>query len=234
MKSVVILLISLVFSFDASAYEKLTYNLKVMGADFGTATVYVNGNKVLAGMKSNDKWASVYSVDNKIASVVGAAGTPKRTEYTYNVAGKSGHRDITFERRKIKVDGKRKRTFKTMGKPIHDPITWMMRVRRQLARGVGVGELTFKVFSGAKFYNVSCKPLPQQVVQTALGQKLAQPYVVRVTRLNAWNNYQREMTMWFNLESKTESFEPLKVVGKFKLGQAEANLVTIETKGEQR
>ena len=226
MKSVLILLISLVFSSTALAHEILEYKLTVMGADFGTATIYTNGDKVLAGMKANEKWASIYNVDNKIASVVGAGGIPKQTEYTYDVNGKSGHREITFQREKIKVKGKRNRIYKS-GKPVHDPITWLMRVRKKLSDGA-VGTLSFKVFSGARFYNVSCYPMPIQTITTALGERLTQPYVVKVTR--AGGKFKREMTMWFNLDSKTASFEPLKVVGRFKLGTGEANLISIKTK----
>lgn len=225
MKSVLILLISLVFSASAHANEKLTYSLKVMGADFGTATVYTGSQKILAGMKANEKWASIYNVDNKIASVTNLRGAPRKTEYTYSVNGKAGHREITFGNQKIRVKkSKGNRVYKS-GKSVHDPITWLMRVRTKLSEGA-VGELTFDVFSGARFYTVLCYPLPVQTINTALGEKLTQPYLVKVTRKGG--GFKREMTMWFNLDSKTASFEPLRAVGKFKLGHAEANLVSIE------
>ena len=67
-----------------------------MGADYGTATMQIDGQKVFATMKANQKWASIYNVDNSIASVLRSSGVPKRTEYAYKVADKEGRRDIFF------------------------------------------------------------------------------------------------------------------------------------------
>ena len=227
MKKTLVLLVALLLSASATAGERLEYNLQVMGADYGTATMQIDGQKVFATMKANQKWASIYNVDNSIASVLRSSGVPKRTEYAYKVADKEGRRDIFFGARNIRVKGKKVRNHKT-SKPTHDPISWMLRVRQKLSEGKGTTTLTFKVFSGARFYNVSCYPLPVQSINTALGEKLTQPYHVKVTRRGG--DFKREMTMWFNLESKTNSFEPLRVTGKFKLGSAEANLVSVKTR----
>ena len=90
--------------------------------------------------------------------------------------------------------------------------------------------MTFDVFSGAKVYKVHCQPQPVELLYTPLGPKTSKPYFITVTRGNI---YKREMRVWFNT---TKNFEPLKLVGKFKMGNGEANIVSLKSneKGEEK
>lgn len=235
MRNVLVLILMSLFSSVAVAQEKLEYNLKVLDSDYGTATLYTNGNKLFGEIRANEKWSSIFNVHNTIASELDKQGTPKLTEFSYKFTKSEGRYKISFGNKRIKVSGSknkdslmRTKAYLKGDKPMHDALSWVGGIRRKLKSGEGVGfPLTFKVFSGSKFYNVSCEPLPQQVLVTGLGEKMTQPYLVKVTRKN---KFKREMTVWFNLDSKTNSFEPLRVQGKFKLGLAEANIISISSR----
>ena len=223
-----LLLPSLVF-----ADEKFEYELKVLGSEYGTASLYFDGNKGYGQIKANQKWASVWNVDNRIASQVDETGYPIKTQFTYNFDKYKGAYDIDHGKSRVRVlkerNGVKKRKSFVIKQRMHDMISWLAEVRTAVIENPDK-PLSFKVFSGAKVYDVHCQPQPKELLHTPIGAKTAKPYLITVTRPSI---YKREMRVWFNT---TKNFEPLKLVGKFKVGHGEANIVSLKSneKGEQQ
>lgn len=219
----------------AFADEKFEYALKVMGADYGTATLYFDNNRSYGDIKANEKWASVFNVQNKIASEVDTSGFPKKTQFTYRFNESHGMYDIDYGVNRVRIRKERNgaksvRTLTTgKGNQMHDIISWLAEVRRAVSKSPEK-PMTFKVFSGARVYNVHCQPQPVELLNTPLGAKTSKPYFVTVTRGKV---YKREMRIWFNT---TKNFEPLRLVGKFKMGLGEANIISLKSNevGEEK
>lgn len=232
MKKIFIISILLLPSL-ALADEKFEYALKVMGAEYGTASLYFDGKRAYGDIKANEKWSSVFNVQNKIASVVDEQGYPVKTEFTYKFNESEGLFSIDYGKSRVRVlkekgEKKRKRSFVTKVR-MHDMVSWLAEVRQAVLDSPDKS-LTFQVFSGSKVYKVHCQPQPQELLQTPIGAKTSKPYFVTVTRGNV---YKREMRIWFNT---TKNFEPLRLVGKFKMGHGEANIVSLKSneKGEKK
>lgn len=216
----------------ALADEKFEYALKVMGSEYGTASLYFDGKKAYGDIKANKKWSSVFNVQNKIASLVDESGHPVKTEFTYKFNKSEGFFSIDYGKSRVRVlrerNGiKRKRSLVTKTR-MHDIISWLAEVRQAVVESPDK-PLTFQVFSGSKVYKVHCEPQPKELLQTPLGPKTSKPYFVTVTRGSV---YKREMRVWFNT---TKNFEPLRLIGKFKMGHGEANIVSLKSneKGEK-
>jgi hypothetical protein len=67
-----LLVISLLFGFLSStalAAEKFEYDVKLMGAEFGTATLYINGTDTYGHLQSNEKWSSIHFNTNTKRSI---------------------------------------------------------------------------------------------------------------------------------------------------------------------
>ena len=58
------------------ANEKLEYELKVLGSEYGYASLYFTDTKAYGEIKANKKWSSVYNVNNQIATMVNEKGYP--------------------------------------------------------------------------------------------------------------------------------------------------------------
>ena len=83
------------------ANEKLEYELKVLGSEYGYASLYFDGSRAYGEIKANKKWSSVYNISNRIATVVNEGGYPTHTEFTYKFNKSQGHYKIDFENDKI-------------------------------------------------------------------------------------------------------------------------------------
>jgi hypothetical protein len=103
-------------------------------------------------------------------------------------------------------------------------ISWLAQVRAAVRENPDV-PITFKVFSGTRVYDVKCQPQEIEKLQTPIGEKTAKPYHITVTRTRS-SLYKREMRVWFNT---TSNFEPLRLVGKFKVGHAEAIITSLKS-----
>lgn len=210
---------------SAYAGEKLDYQLKVMGTEYGTASLYYNGSKAYGDIKSNEKWSSVFNVNNRMASQISKAGYPSRTEYDYEFSDSKGFYNIDYGTSRVRIaknrnGKKRNRTF-VPKRRLHDMITWVGAIREAAEKKPGKKIVSY-VFSGARVYKVVCRPHKTVNLQTQIGTKRSIPYTVIITRPG---NYKRELKVWFNAEGR---FEPLRLVGKFAAGHAEASIISIK------
>ena len=211
--------------------EKLNYKIKVLNSEFARASLYSSGNKVYGEIKTNDKWESVFPVDNKIASLLNESFFPIETELSFCERKKSSLYEISFAKRKIEVTKKsgNKETKRVRRAPLqtHDLTSWLFQVRKNVKANPDQ-LMSFKVFSGNKTYDVNLVPLPTETLVTPLGSKMAKPYKVVVTRPI---RYKREMKMWFDTSG---SFAPLKATGKSKVGWFEVMIESIERRKEKQ
>lgn len=216
----------------ALANEKLEYELKVLGSEYGHASLYFDESKTYGEIKANKKWSSVYNVSNRIATVVNEEGYPTHTEFTYKFNKSQGHYKIDFEGDKISVSKHAKGIIrKRLYKPkmnMHDMISWLAQVRIAVRESPDVS-VTFEVFSGTKIYNVNCQPQEIEKLQTPIGEKTTKPYRITVTR-SGDSTYKREMRVWFNT---TSNFEPLRLIGKFRMGHAEAIITSLKSNDKE-
>lgn len=214
------------------ANEKLEYELKVLGSEYGYASLYFDGSRAYGEIKANKKWSSVYNISNRIATVVNEGGYPTHTEFTYKFNKSQGHYKIDFENDQISVSKHTKGTTrKRFYKPkvdIHDMISWLAQVRIAVRENPDV-PIVFKVFNGAKTYSVNCQPQKIEKLQTPIGEKTTKPYRITVTR-SGDSTYKREMRVWFNT---TSNFEPLRLVGRFKVGYAEAIITSLKSNDKE-
>jgi hypothetical protein len=214
------------------ANEKLEYELKVLGSEYGHASLYFTDTKAYGEIKANKKWSSVYNVNNQIATMVNEKGYPTHTEFTYKFNKSQGHYKIDFEKERVSVSKHtkgitRKRFYKSKTST-HDMISWLAQVRVAVRENPDV-PIAFKVFSGARVYDVKCQPQEIEKLQTPIGEKTAKPYRITVTRTRS-SLYKREMRIWFNT---TSNFEPLRLVGKFKVGHAEAIITSLKSNDKE-
>ena len=207
------------------ASERLDYQLKVMGTEYGNASLYFTGDKAYGDIKSNEKWSSVFNVNNRMASQLSKSGYPARTEYDYEFNTTKGFYNIDYGTSRVRVarerNGKKKNRSFVPKRRLHDMVTWVAAVREAAEKNPNTIVETY-VFSGAKVYKVVCHPQKPVDLQTQIGVKRSIPYTVEVTR---GDKYKRELKVWFNAGGH---FEPLRLMGKFKAGYAEAYIVSIK------
>jgi hypothetical protein len=223
-----LLVISLLFGFLSStalAAEKFEYDVKLMGAEFGTATLYINGTDTYGHLQSNEKWSSIHFINNRIASQTWQDGYPKHTQIEYKYKKKHKRYAINFSKKRIhgarSVKGKAtKRISFTPRERMHDIISWLGVVRAKVLTEDNE-PFSLKVFSGVKSYDVQCRPLGIQTVQTPLGQKTAKLYEIVVTRPT---KFKKKLRVWFDTVNAT----PLKLIGKFKIGYGEVIINSIK------
>jgi phospholipid transport system substrate-binding protein len=224
-----LLAISLLFGLLSSpsmATEKFEYDVKLMGAEFGSATLYINGADVYGELQSNEKWSSIHFVNNRVASRTSEDGFPKHTQIEYKYKQKHKKYAINFSKNKIhgtqSAKGKAtKRISFSPRQPMHDIISWLGKVRENVPSG-STERFSFKVFSGVKRYDVHCEPLDLQTIETPLGPKVAKPYDVVVTRPT---KFKRQFRVWFDTAAGAT---PLRLVGKFKIGHGEVIISSVK------
>jgi len=211
--------------------EKLNYTIKVMNAGFAKASLYSSGNKVYGEIKTNEKWNSVFPMDNKIASLLNDSFFPIETELSFRQRKHSSSYEISFVKNSIEVikrsGNKETKKLRRAALQTHDLTSWLFQVRENVKTDPDK-LMSFKVFSGNKTYDVNLVPLPIESLTTPLGDKTAKPYNVVVTRPI---RYRREMKMWFDTSG---SFAPLKAAGKGKVGSFEVMIESIEKRSEKQ
>jgi len=228
-KGKLLLAISLLFglcSSSALAAEKLEYEVKMLGTEFGSATLYINGADTYGHLKTNEKWSSVHFINNRIASRTWRDGFPRHTQIEYRVKDKHKKYAITFGRKQIRSSrtsnkGPNRRSSFKPKQRMHDVISWLAKVRTMVVHGFNA-PLSFKVFSGVRSYDVECTPLKVETISTPLGMKVAKPYNITITRSK---DYKRKFKVWFDT---ARGHTPLRLVGKFKLGNAEVLIKSIK------
>jgi len=207
------------------AAERFEYDVKLMGAEFGTAILYINGADTYGQLKSNEKWSSVHFINNRVASQAWENGYPKHTQIEYKYKKKHKKYAINFTKKRIhgarSVKGKPTRRISfTPKEQMHDIISWLGKVRAKVL-AENTEPFSLKVFSGVKSYDVRCRPLDTQTIQTPLGQKTAKLYEIVVTRPA---KFKKTLRVWFDTVNAT----PLKLVGKFKIGYGEVIINSIK------
>ena len=227
-KGKLLLAISLLFGFLSStalAAEKFEYDIKLMGAEFGSATLYINDTSIYGELQSNEKWSSIHFVNNRIASRTSEDGFPKHTQIEYKYRQKHKKYAINFSEKRIhgarSVKGERTRRISSSpNERMHDIISWMGKVREKVQSNQPEA-FSMKVFSGVKSYDMRCQPLETQTIQTPLGQKSAKLYEIVVTRPG---KFKKTFRVWFDATDAT----PLKLVSQFKLGYGEVIINSIK------
>ena len=225
-------LILLTASADADDHgEKLNYTVHVMKSDFAKATLYSSGDKIYGEIKTNEKWKSIFPMDNKIASRLDSSSFPIETELSFCQRKKLSLYDIKFMEGAIRVvkskNGRETRKTRKTNSKAHDLASWLYYVR-EIVKKEPDTLASFKVFSGNKTYDVNLVPLPEEILKTPLGEKVAKPYKVVVTRPV---RYKKEMKIWFE---SSGTHTPLRITGKAKLGSFEIMISSIEEKVESK
>ena len=209
--------------------EKLSYTVKIMGADFATALLYSTGDSVYGEIRTSPKWDSVFLMDNRIATRLDKQLFPVTTELELCSKKKKSLYEIEFTDRTINVvkthKGRVKKISKRVGR-VHDLTSWLYQVRSKISENPDV-LFSYKVFTGNKTYDINLAPLAEVSIDTPLGPKLAKPYKVTISRPI---RYKREMIIWFEVGN---SCVPLKATGKTKFGGFEVMIQRVEQKGEQ-
>ena len=229
MKKNRLLLLTLLFGFLSTttfAAERFEYDVKLMGAEFGSATLYINGTDIYGHLQSNEKWSSIHFVNNRIASRTSTEGLPKHTQIEYKYRDKERKYSINFDKNRIhgqrSTRGKPTKRISFVPKqPMHDIVSWLGKVRENV-QVENTKPFSLKVFSGVKGYDVHCQPLDVQTIQTPLGPKVAKPYDILVTRPT---KFKRQIRVWFDT---AEGTTPLKLVGKFKIGYGEVIINSVK------
>ncbi len=212
--------------------EKLNYTVKVLNAEFAHATLVSKDSKVYGEIKTNEKWSSVFLMDNKIASKLNEQSFPIETELVLCSKRKSSAYDIKFNDKQLNVvkssGGRETRKSKRLSTRTHDLTSWLYHARKELSTAPDT-LMSFKLFSGNKTYDVNLVPLPEETISTPIGSKVSKPYTIIVTRPI---RYKKKMKIWFELD---ESFTPLRITGSAKLGKFEIMIDSIEqsTCGEE-
>lgn len=211
----------LLFSSLASGAEKLEYQIKVLNVDFGNATLYASEERLYGEMKTNDKWGSLYAVDNKMATWLSPEDLPKKTEIVYRKPSKVIKFEFFFTamnnvKVKFSKPHKNPKSYvkKTKGE-VYDFLTMLAVMRKR----VGTDADAFSVITGRKIYDVVFTKQKDQSVNTLLGTREATVYDVVVTRPG---NFRQEMRVWFE---KNPDATPLKLAGKTKLGTFDVSIL---------
>lgn len=225
-------LILLTASADADDHgEKLNYTVRVMKSDFAKATLYSSDDKIYGEIKTNEKWKSIFPMDNKIASRLDSSSFPMETELSFCQRKKLSLYDIKFMEGAIRVvkskNGRETTKTRKTNSKTHDLASWLYYVRGIVKKEPDT-LVSFKVFSGNKTYDVNLIPLPQETLKTPLGEKVAKPYKIVVTRPV---RYKKEMKIWFE---SSGVHTPLRITGKAKLGSFEIMINSIEEKVESK
>jgi hypothetical protein len=204
---------------SARADERLEYSVKVAGVEFGTAVLFSSGSKLYGELVSGDKWGSVYSVDNRMASQVGPDGTPVKTELTYKMKGKTTKYDFMYSPLgTVKVTKWRphkvpqKYTSKSKLR-VNDLLTMINHMKLNS----GKENYNFSVITGTKVYDVNLKKSSEQDLDMPIGIKKTSVYDILITRPGG---VKEEMRLWVSSEDATL----LKLAGKTNFGFFEVTL----------
>lgn len=205
---------------NAVASESLEYSIKIAGINFGTATLFKSKDKFYGELKTNERWGTMYSVDNKMASWVGPNKTPKRTEIDYNVRNRKSKYNFLYNTSgKVSVTRwrphKKPVTYVTKTRAgVHDFLS-MMNVMRAKA---GNDVCSFSIITGKKVYDVNFTKRGEEETVTGVGAKQSIVYDVSITRPG---NFKQDMRVWFGKDNPST---PLKLAGTTKLGNFEVSL----------
>ena len=108
MKTISVITTSLVLlAATAEAGEKLNYSVRVMKSDFAKASLYTSGKKIYGEIKTNEKWGSVFPMDNKIATMLNDEYFPIETELEFCTRRMTSLYEIIFSGNTIRVTKKK-------------------------------------------------------------------------------------------------------------------------------
>ena len=218
---IIFLLLSGLSYSNATAGERLEYQVKVAGVDFGTGVLFKKDKKLYGELKTNSKWGSVYAVDNSMASWIGEAKTPKRTEIDFRMRGKHTRFDFTYPTQKtVKITKWRPHRKPQKYAVKHQTAVYdFLSMIEDIRKSFSFEKRSYSIITGRRIYDVNFTQVKEEDITTPVGVKKAVLYSVIATRPGS---FRQEMRVWFE---KSPDAVPLKLVGNTKLGMFEVSLV---------